>query len=72
MSKRIEEGYAGSIKAPEYKLNFIVTFLTDRGETKEFSVSEETYSRLSEHQTGMLITVDGGFFDFGDGEDVSE
>ena len=72
VSKRMEEGYGGSSKAPKYHLFFIVTFLTDRGETKEFSVSEETYQRLSEHQAGMLVTVDGNFFDFGDGEEVSD
>ena len=72
MSKRIEDGYSGSYKVPKYQLLFIVTFLTDRGETKEFSVSEETYQRITEHQTGMLITLDGNFFDFGDGEEPTE
>ncbi len=70
IGKRMEEGYGGTPKMPHYKLTFIVTFVTDGGETKEFSVSEETYSRLNEHQAGMLITIDGNFFDFGDGEEI--
>ena len=70
VSKRMEESYGGTPKMPRYKLMFIVTFLTDGGETKEFSVSEETYGRINEHQAGMLITIDGNFFDFGDGEEI--
>ena len=70
IGKRMEEGYGGTPKMASYKLSFVITFMTDGGETKEFFVSEETYARISEHQAGMLITMDGNFFDFGDGEEI--
>ena len=69
-AKRMEEAYSGTPKMPKYKLLYIVTFLTDDNDIKEFSVSEETFNRLSEQQTGMLITIDSNFFDFGNGEEI--
>lgn len=72
MSKRVEGAHTGGVKSPQYKVFFLVTFLTDSGETLEFSVGEEMFSRLCEHQTGTLITIDGNFFDFGDGEEIGE
>ena len=70
VAKRIQHGYAGSSKMPQYATGFIVTFLSEDDETLEFSVSEEMFESLQEQQTGMLVTSDGNFFDFGDGEDV--
>lgn len=49
---------------------YYVTFLTDEGETKEFAVSEEMFQKCTPNATGMLVTVDGKFFDFGDGEEI--
>ena len=49
---------------------YYVTFLTDDGEAKEYAVSEEMYQKCTPNATGMLVTVDGNFFDFGDGEEI--
>ena len=49
---------------------YYVTFLTDDGETKEYTVSEEMYQKCTPNATGTLVTVDGKFFDFGDGEEI--
>ena len=72
VSKRVEGAHVGGVKSPAYKVFFLVTFLTDSGETLEFSVDEDMFSSLCEHQTGTLITIDGNFFDFGDGEEIEE
>ena len=49
---------------------YFVTFLTDSGERIEHEVSKEMFEKCIEGNTGMLVTVEGKFFDFGDGEDV--
>ena len=50
---------------------FFITFLTDDGETAEHEVTKELFDKHIEGDTGMLVTVEGKFFDFGDGEDIS-
>ena len=49
---------------------FFITFATEDGEA-EHEVTKEMFDRLTEGDTGMLVTVEGNFFDFGDGEDIS-
>ena len=68
VDKRIDEGYVGGSKLPNYTALFILAFKTENGETKEFSVPEEIYCRCYKKQTGTLVTLNGNFFDFGDGE----
>ncbi|MBQ2915694.1 MAG: DUF2500 family protein [Clostridia bacterium] len=53
-----------------HSLKFTVYFLTDDGETVEMDVSQEVYGRLNKSQVGNLVTVNGNFFDFGDGEEI--
>ena len=49
-----------------------VVFQTENGEEVEYPVRLEVFVRLEEGQEGTLVTVNGNFFDFGDGEDVTE
>ena len=51
---------------------FIVTFATEGGEKIELEVTEEAYCRIEKGQTGLLMTVNGSFIDFGDGQDIDE
>ena len=51
---------------------FFVSFLTDDGETREYRVTKEIYERCEIYQTGDLVTYDGIFFDFGEGEEFKE
>lgn len=71
ISKRTEISYKG-IKIPEHSIVYIVSFLTDKGETKEYSVTEDIYNSLSEQDTGTLVTINNNFFDFGKGESIYE
>ncbi len=69
IGKRTELSYKG-IKIPEHSIVYIVSFLTDKGETKEYSVTEDIYNSLFEHDTGTLVTINDNFFDFGKGESI--
>ena len=71
ISKDFESKVNGT-KYVRHSSSFFVTFLTDDGEEKEFKVTRELFDRLYEDQTGTLVTVNGNFFDFGDGEEMSE
>lgn len=71
LSKRTDKEYVGSVKTPSYHPLFFVTFETDEGEIKEYSVSKEMFDEIYEDQTSTLLTVDGDFFYFGDGEDIT-
>ena len=53
-----------------HTLEFKVAFMTDEGQTVEMDVSQEVYERLNVSQSGDLVTVNGNFFDFGDGEPI--
>ena len=57
---------------PAQKLECIVTFLTEEGEILEFDVREEIFDKIEEKQEGTLVTVNGNFFDFGDGEEITD
>ena len=71
ISKDFESKVNGT-KYVRHSSSFFVTFLTDDGEEKEFKVTRELFDRLYEDQTGTLVTVNGNFFDFGDGEELTE
>ena len=49
----------------------IVVFQTEEGETLTFQIRDELFDGIQENQKGMLVTVNGNFFYFGDGEDVA-
>lgn len=65
-------GNVGGHKRPKTGTSFLVTFLTDDGERMEYPVPEDLYVTLNIDQTGTLVVLNDGFFDFGDGEDMEE
>lgn len=72
LSKRTDGHYEGSHLQPKYINDYYVTFMIDGEKETEYSVFEEAYDRIFVGQSGTLITVNGEFFDFGDGEEITE
>ena len=75
LSKRKSVYYQPSLRMmilPEHGEQCYATFLIENGETVEYPVWEELWQKLEENQEGTLVTVNGNFFDFGDGEEVEE
>lgn len=70
ISKYVDTKRTGSYKYPNHHLVYRVLFRTENGETKEYSVPIEIFNACEPHTTGDLVTVDGDFFDFGEGEDI--
>ena len=54
-----------------HKLIYNVQFSTEDGNIVEYDVPQELFDYISIGQRGTLATVDGEFFDFGDGEEIS-
>lgn len=65
---RVVTGNVGGNKRPKTGVSFLVTFLTDDGARTEYPVPEELYVTLDVDQTGTLVLLNGGFFDFGAGD----
>ena len=65
---RVVTGNVGGSKRPKTGVSFLVTFLTDDGARTEYPVPEELYVTLDLDQTGTLVLLNGGFFDFGAGD----
>lgn len=65
--KRIE---MEKIDIYSHRLIYTVTFLTEHSNTETYSVTEEQFNSCDIGQRGTLATVNGEFFDFGDGEPV--
>ena len=53
-----------------HTLIYNVKFLTTENEKVEYSVPEKLFGCISVGQKGTLATIDGEFFDFGDGEEI--
>ena len=51
-------------------MEFKAMFMTDDGEKVELIVPQEIYEELYESQAGDLVTVNGNYFYFGDGEPI--
>ena len=66
---RVVTGNVGGNKRPKTGVSFLVTFLTDDGSRTEYPVPEELYVTLDIDQTGTLVILNGGFFDFGAGDE---
>ena len=66
---RVVTGNVGGNKRPQTGVSFLVTFLTDDGKRTEYPVPEELYVTLDIDQTGTLVILNGGFFDFGAGDE---
>ena len=69
---RVVTGNVGGSKRPKTGVSFLVTFLTDDGARTEYPVPEELYVTLDLDQTGTLVILNGGFFDFGAGDAYDE
>lgn len=69
---RVVTGNVGGNKRPKTGVSFLVTFLTDDGVRTEYPVPEELYVTLDVDQTGTLVILNGGFFDFGAGDAYDE
>jgi hypothetical protein len=69
---RVVTGNVGGNKRPKTGVSFLVTFLTDDGSRTEYPVPEELYVTLDLDQTGTLVLLNGGFFDFGAGDAYDE
>ena len=74
-SKRRSDYYKTELRMPQLPAlvnEFYVMFETDDNKSIEFPVRKEIYENIVEGQEGMLVMVNGNFFDFGEGEDVEE
>ena len=60
----------GFPQMPQKVDEYYVTFLNEDGEEKEYLVSQEFFYNVVKDEEGTLVTVNGNFFDFGDGIDV--
>ena len=49
---------------------YAAEFLTDDGERVTLEITEEAFQKIQPQETGLLITLNGKFYDFGDGSDV--
>ena len=65
MHKKSDGKYGG------HTLIYNVTFLTSGNETVVYSVPQELFDYINIGQRGTLATIDGEFFDFGDGEEIN-
>lgn len=72
ISKRIDKHYEGSYKMPDFVEDYYITFLTENGVETELSVFVEVFDAITVGQEGTLVTLNGKFFDFGDGEEITE
>ncbi len=70
ISKYVDTKRTGSYRQPNHHLVYRVIFRTENGETIEYSVPIEIFNACEPHITGDLVTVDGDFLDFGEGEDL--
>ncbi len=49
---------------------YAAEFLTDDGERVTLEITEEAFQRIQPQETGLLITLNGKFYDFGDGSEI--
>ena len=71
LSKEKQAYYVG-VKLPKLVEEYSIRLLTEEGEERHYRVREEVYSRIEKGQEGTLVTVNGNFFDFGDGTDITD
>ena len=53
-----------------HKLIYNVQFSTENRDIVEYDVPQELFEKIFVGQKGTLATVNGEFFDFGDGEEI--
>ncbi|MBR2646266.1 MAG: DUF2500 family protein [Clostridia bacterium] len=69
LSKEKEAYYVG-IKLSKLVEEYYIHFLTEDGDEMGLRVRQDVFEKIEEGQEGTLVTVNGNFFDFGDGVDV--
>lgn len=69
-NERIEKW--GSSTTSSHRMVYEMTFDTDEREVLTFEVGPDIFFRYNELDYATLVTVDGKFFDFGDGEEAGE
>ena len=69
LSKGKKAYYVG-VKLPKLMEEYWVKIITEEGVETSYRVREDVYQRMEEGQEGTLVTVNGNFFDFGDGVEV--
>ena len=70
ISKYVDTERTGSYRNPSHNLVYHVAFKTENNEIREYSVGEDIYNWCEPQLTADLVTVNGNFFDFGEGEDI--
>lgn len=70
VSRRTADEWTGGTNNLRYNMRMYVTFMKFDGSVAEYSVSEEMYKKCIPGVSGMLVTINGLFFDFGDGERI--
>ncbi len=68
ISKKSEILSVGSYKTPDMKIAYLMTFKIENNSFIEYEVPKEIYDKYNNGDKGLLVTVDGNFFDFGQGE----
>ena len=68
ISKRQDGHYEGSHKFPQYINDYYITFVTKKNKTIELKVKKAFFDEIDIGTTSTLITQNGEFFDFSDGE----
>ena len=61
--------YAG-VKMPQQVVECKVSFCLENGEIITYQIRGDIFDKIEDNQQGTLVTVNGNFFDFGDGEDI--
>ncbi len=72
IKKRVHVYYVSEINIPISETQYWITFLLEERKEQEFLVPKELFERIEEGQEGTLVTTNGNFFDFGDGEDIED
>lgn len=72
LSKNMTGYWSGSAQTLHYNDCYLVTFQTDDGDKREYRVGKETFDIIYEGQASTLVTVDGKFFAFEDGEEIMD
>ena len=72
LQKKINHYYYKGLNLPKNESSFVLVFETEEGETEEYPVPQEFFMQTEEGQEGTLVTINGMFFDFGEGQDISD
>ena len=71
VSKRIDDDYTGTSKKARHNVAYLVTFLVE-GEEREILVDRLTFERVNEGDSSTLVMEGKNFFDFSDGEEMTD